>query len=42
MTAEDFAVAYAIAGLSHRISELHDLDQCEYVPRHSKPAPTYR
>lgn len=34
---ERLATAYAIAGLSHRMSELHELDRCEYVGRHCKP-----
>lgn len=34
---EWFGALYMTAGLSHRVSELHDLDQREYVGRHSKP-----
>lgn len=34
---EWFGAIYMTAGLSHRVSELHELDRHEYVPRHSKP-----
>lgn len=32
-----WCAAYAIAGLSLRVSELHEIDRADYLGRHRKP-----